>query len=533
MERSQERLETLRVLVEHLPGRESDMNLLKEVRQLFHWCAGSGGVYGFEQVTKCGLSGEEICDQALAQGHLMPAEQQRLLSLVNRIYALIESDEGQSISSPQSNEEIKNKTVLLLVDSSQSSLHQFMRELQEKGVQVQSALTCSSAKEAIMKRLPDALVISLPLPDGNGYELAALVRSAPGGERPPIIFLSKQAGFLDRVAAIRSGADGFFEHPVDEAEILAKIDHLLERDRPEKFKILSVEDDPDQAEFIKLSLESAGYQVESIQDPTKFEEIFLKYEPDLVLLDVVLGPMTGFEIAKYIRQNDRYATLPVVFLTTENALDMHIRSARIGGDDHLIKPIPPQLLAAAVAGRLEKARTLRRLIDRDGLSGCLSYGPFMQRASEIAKPDSHRFSLTLLLADVDSMRVINERLGYAVGDKVIAALGKLLSRSFRNVSLIGRVAGDRFAVVLENLDDQQVEKLAGELVQEFNQIQQYSPSGPFRSAITVSYESYSNKMNLKSWMNAAEALLKAGKENGGNQVRSSSSSDVDWSKMRR
>lgn len=536
LERSQERLETLRVLIEHLATRQKDMNLLQEVRQLFHWCAGSGGVYGFERVTRCGLQGEQICDRLLRDGQaLTPSDLQQLNQLVAFIYHSIENDEiaqpsgiaAQGMTATQ-----RDEKVLLIVDSNQASMHSFTRELQNRGVRIDTALTCSAAKASIMKRLPDSLVISLPLPDGNGYELASLVRSAPGGERPPIIFLGQQAGFLDKVAAIRSGADGFFEQPIDENEILHKIEHLLERDRPEKYKILSVEDDPDQAEYIKLTLESAGYNVVSLQDPTKFEETFLKFEPDLVLLDVVLGPISGFELAQYIRQNDRYAALPVVFLTTENALDMHIRSARIGGDDHLIKPVAPQLLAAAVAGRLEKARTLKKLIDRDGLTGCMNFGSFMDRATEFAKPDSHRFSLTILLIDVDSMHIINDRFGYAVGDKVIGALGRLLSKSLRNAALSGRLNGDRFAVILEDLDDHQVERLAQQLLTDFASIQQYSPQGQFRSTISISFNSYNNKMDLKAWMRTTEKLLREAKDNGGNQVRSGSTS-ADWSSMPR
>lgn len=531
LERSQERLETLRVLIEHLEKRQDDMNLLREVRQLFHWCAGSGGVYGFETVTKCGLQGEEICDRLLRDTKPISVEDSKmLLSLVTRICDSIEQDE-QSPPAPaakiapaaatttETNKHERDKEFVLLVESKQDSNYKFSTELQNRGVKIQSADSCAAAKELIMKRLPDTLVINLPLPDGNGYELAALVRSCPGGERPPIIFISQQAGFLDKVAAIRSGADGFYEHPIDENEILGHIEHLMERDRPEKYKILSVEDDPDQAEFIKLTLDSAGYNVVSLQDPTKFEETFLKCDPDLVLLDIMLGAMTGFELAQYIRQKDRYAALPIVFLTTENALEMHIKTARIGGDEHLIKPIAPQLLAAAVAGRLEKARTLKRLIDKDGLSGALNYGSFMERATAIAKPHAHRFPMTMLLLDIDSMHIINDRFGYAVGDKVIGTLGKLLIKSLRNASLSGRVAGDRFAIILENLNESQIESLAQQLVQDFGNVQQYSPNGPFRSTLSVASAPYRNQMDLKTWMAEAEKLLLEAKENGGNQVR--------------
>jgi diguanylate cyclase (GGDEF)-like protein len=537
LERSQERLEALRVLIEHLATRQEDMHLLGDVRQLFHWCAGSGGVYGFEQVTRYGLQGEEICDHLLHDSlPVTPADANKLLALVSLINTCLENEEDAPPVAPVPAADLdsapKEKKVLLYVESNQVSLHKFTRELQDRGVKIETALTCSAARQSIMNRLPDSLVISLPLADGSGYELASLVRSSPGGERPPIIFLSQQAGFLDKVAAIKSGADGFYEHPIDENEILAKIEHLLERDRPEKYKILSVEDDPDQAEFIKLTLDSAGYNVISLQDPTRFEETFLKCDPDLVLLDIVLGPsMSGFELAQYIRQQDRYAALPIVFLTTENALDMHIRSARIGGDDHLIKPIAPQLLAAAVAGRLEKARTLKKLIDRDGLTSCLNFGPFMDRASALARPDSHRFSLTMMLLDVDSMHIINDRFGYAVGDKVIVALGRLISNSLRNASLSGRIAGDRFAVILENLDDVQVERLSQQLLTDFAKIQQFAPPGPFHSTMSIAFAAYNNNQNVRSWLSEAERLLAEAKDNGGNQVRSVFSSDR--SEMRR
>ena len=527
LERSQERLEALRVLIEHLTSRPENMNIVGDIRQLFHWCAGSGGVYGFEEVTRLGLQGEAICDRLLRDRlPVTPADSNKLLELVFLICTGLENGDSSSrpVQAPVESESYARESkILLLVESNQSSLQKYTRELQNRGMKIETALTCSAAKDFIMKCLPDSLVINLPLPDGNGYELASLVRSAPGGERTPVVFISQQAGFLDNVSAIRSGADCYYEHPVDENEILAKIEHLLERDRPEKYKILSVEDDPDQAEFIKLTLESAGYNVVSLQDPCKFEEAFLKCDPDLVLLDIVLGPsMSGFDLAQYIRQKDRYAALPVVVLSTENALDMHIKSARIGGDDHLVKPISPQLLAAAVAGRLEKARTLKKLIDRDGLTGCLSFGPFMDRAILLAKPDSHRFSLTLALIDVDSMHIINDRFGYAVGDKVIGALGRLLCTSLRNASLLGRIGGDRFAVILENLEDSQVEKLAQQLLADFREIQQFAPSGPFRSTLSIAFAGYGNEMNMAAWRGKAEKLLAQAKDNGGNQVRSSS-----------
>jgi CheY-like chemotaxis protein len=123
-----------------------------------------------------------------------------------------------------------------------------------------------------------------------------------------------------------------------------------------QFKILSVEDDLEQAHFIKSTLESAGYKVLHIADPSEFEQSLISFAPDLVLLDIMLGDdISGHDLARAVRRNDTFNKLPIVFLTTQNQVKMHLESARAGGDEHLIKPISPQLLISAIAGRLQQA----------------------------------------------------------------------------------------------------------------------------------------------------------------------------------
>lgn len=522
--RSVERIAGLALLIESLAQKPTEQ-LLRDIRQQFHWFAGSGGIYGFENVTRLGLQGEELCDKLIRENKSPAASDcKQLLTLVHAMKSYIggvqpEEEPTQAPSPhPKEHRQPATEPYFLIVEPNPIPLHSFLRELEEKGLKIETVRSVASGRARIMDHMPEAMMIAVPLADGTGYELSELVRSLPGGERPPVIVVSQQGGFLDKVQAIRSGVDAFFEHPLDDAAVSKKLKHLLDRDKPEMYKILSVEDDPDQAAFIKLTLESAGYSVVSLQDPTKFEETFLRFEPDLVLLDVMLGAMTGFELAQYIRQQDRYAALPVVFLTTENALEMHVKSARIGGDDHLLKPIAPQLLAAAVAGRLEKARVLKKLIERDVLSGCLTHSSFMDQASDVILPDSHRFSLTLLMLDIDSLHVINDRFGYAAGDKVIAAIGPALHKAFRNCPLIGRISGDRFAVVLENLDEMQVERLARQVIDDFCGVQHFARGADFRATISGAFVSHQTSMDMRGWVAEAEALLKKAKEQGGRQL---------------
>ena len=74
-------------------------------------------------------------------------------------------------------------------------------------------------------------------------------------------------------------------------------------------------------------------------------------------MDILLPGISGYDLVRYLRQDERHATLPVLFLTTEGQLQSRIERARVGGDDHLVKPVvPPALLLSAVAARIERAR---------------------------------------------------------------------------------------------------------------------------------------------------------------------------------
>jgi diguanylate cyclase (GGDEF)-like protein len=406
----------------------------------------------------------------------------------------------------------------IFADSNVGNLAPVKAALEERGIMVEGVATASEAKGLFSERLPDIFIVGAPLIDNNGYELVEYLRGLEAGHKPIVIVLAQQAAFLDKVYAIRSGADAFFEYPSELNDLLDKINALIDRDKNENYKILSVEDDPDMANFIKLTLQSAGYTVLHISDAKTFEEHFLSFEPDLVMLDVLLGEMTGFEIAKYIRQNDRFATLPIVFLTTQNKLHQHIRSAIAGGDEHLIKPVAPQLLIATVASRLERARSLKRLIDRDGLTRCLNFGSFMERAQKLAVPDGYRSAPAMMMIDVDNMKKINEKMGFAAGDRIISNIANMLLKGFRNTDLIARFGNDQFAIVLEHLNPQQLQSLSSQVLGAISGTPQLVKGRSVSVTCSGGVAILEQGMTVQSWLDAAQDSLRKAKDAGGNRA---------------
>ncbi|MBX3136364.1 response regulator, partial [Candidatus Obscuribacterales bacterium] len=469
LKRSTERLAEILEILDGLFSNPSDAELIRRLSRNFHWLAGSGSMYGFQEVSQLGAEGEQYCE-SLLRGDVVqqPADVQKLKALISELSSIFSRGDGETTplsAAPASNEEpltrppaynedVSDKPVILIIDEDQNNLAALTQMCDENGMAVRSSRNIAQAMSELSRSMPDGLILEIPLPDGDAYELVEKVRAMPQGEEPAIIIVSKQTGFLDKVRSIHCGADAHFEKPVDMKSMLRRLRYLLDKKRQEPPRILSVEDDPDQAAFIRAFLESAGYQVRTCTDPKHFDSYMSQFQPDLVLLDVMLPGMTGYELARYIRQDERHATLPVLFLTTQGQLDARIESARAGGDDHLVKPVPPALLLNSVSSRLERSRFLKTLLHKDGLTNLLNHTAFMEQGGAVvAQQRRQKGPVALIILDVDYFKSINERHGYPGGDKVLVALSLLLRRRLRQSDIIGRISGDEFAIIAESLDE--------------------------------------------------------------------------------
>lgn len=524
MKRSSERLGHIVELIGGLQPRSPDADVIRQLGRHFHWLAGSGSMYGFQNVSTLGLEGEQYCESLLRAGNMqnVTLDVDKLKTILNQLAAEFA---GSDDKPPETTNLTAYKPAgsgrseVLVIDEDQNDLAMLSKLVEDNAMSVRSARNVSGALNELLKRMPEGLIIEIPLPDGDAYELVEQIRAMQGGDEPAIIIVSKQTGFLDKVRSIHCGADAHFEKPVDMKAMFRRIRYLIEKKRQETPRILSVEDDPDQAAFIRAFLESAGYQVRTCTDPKHFDSYMSAFQPDLVLLDVMLPGMTGYELARYIRQDERHATLPILFLTTQGQLDARIESARSGGDDHLVKPVPPALLLSSVSSRLERSRFLKTLLHRDGLTNLLNHTSFMEQAQMvIAQQKRHAGFTALILLDVDYFRSINERHGYPGGDKVLVALSLLLRKRLRQSDIIGRYGGDEFGIIAEGLDEREAVSLASRLISDFASIQHstLSHSGFYATSSAGVAMLDARSMDLEKWLAAAQKALQSAKTAGRN-----------------
>ena len=212
----------------------------------------------------------------------------------------------------------------------------------------------------------------------------------------------------------------------------------------------------------------------------------------------------------------------MLFLTTQNQLEAHIESAKAGADDHLVKPIAPALLLSAAASRLERARFLKNLLHRDGLTRLLTHSAFMEQAQSIAaqcKRQPSRMAV-LILIDIDRFTGINEKYGYAVGDKLLISLSAILRQRLRTSDVVGRIGGEELAIIVEDLEEYDAVNLAQRLLQDFAAVPHRAADGSeFHATFSAGVAVLDSKvMDVERWKRHAEQALRAAKNNGRNCV---------------
>ncbi|HKF44751.1 MAG TPA: diguanylate cyclase [Thermoanaerobaculia bacterium] len=516
-----ERFDRIESLLEELSAGPSNRRALRDLMIQFHGFAGSGSTYGFPRVTTLGFEGERLCEALLKAN--APVEERDMARCRDLLESLkSEVLEGAAEAGPTRDVEVRMPPFDILVVDPQAEARLAIERLAlAEGMSVRAAATRAEALEKLSQRMPDGAIVEARLPDGPGSGLVEEIRSFPEGERLAILMLGEPSGFINRVDAIHCGADGYFDKPLEGKALLRRLTNLLERGRTDPPRVLSVEDDADQAAYIRAVLESAGYSVRTCREPRHLAADLSTFRPDLVLLDIELPEADGFALARYIRQQEAYAALPVLFLTTRGHLDSQIESMRAGGDDYLVKPVAPGLLLSAVASRIERARFVRSLLERDGLTRLLTHTAFLERGREIAegRRQGSTRPAALILMDLDGFKSLNDRYGHPAGDGVLCSLASLLRRRLRQSDVLGRLGGDEFAAIVENIGEKQAVRLMERIREEFGTIEQASAGEPrFYATFSAGVAVLEPGQDINRWRERADSALYDAKSEGRNRV---------------
>jgi diguanylate cyclase (GGDEF)-like protein len=211
--------------------------------------------------------------------------------------------------------------------------------------------------------------------------------------------------------------------------------------------ILVVDDDPDIARFVEVNLRSAGYDVAVAGDGEEALERAGDLRPDLVLLDVMMPRIDGFEVAQRLRKNPQTANTSIIMLTAKALSADKVTGLQSGADDYIIKPFDPIELLARVKGTLRRAKEMRNLSPLTGLPGNIRI------QEEIERQVREGYSFAVLYCDLDNFKAYNDQKGFVRGDRLIQSTARIIQDAVVEADgaggFVGHVGGDDFVAVVE------------------------------------------------------------------------------------
>jgi len=427
------------------------------------------------------------CDDYISK----PINTRTFLASINERLAPVEEASAPPAAEPPTTVTGPGRSKILVVDDDPMNVKLISAILSKDDYAIVTAYGGEDALRMTRAENPDLILLDVMMPVMDGYQVTREVKGDPATAGIPIIMVTALNGTEDKVRGLESGADEFLTKPVNRAELLARVksmlrlkqyrDQLMLRTRSEQVfahpaapapalktvahrqKVLLVEDNAKDQRLLSGQLAEQPYDVVVAADGEAALQHALAGGIDLLLLDIFLPGIDGFDVCQQLKASTATRDIQVVLITCLNDLDGKIKGMEIGADDYLIKPVDGRELTARIKALLAKKSYLDQLHSHyeqalssaisDGLTGLYNHAYFKKFLGlELKRSLRQKYPTSLLMLDLDNFKSLNDRFGHPAGDRVLQDMARIIKDSVREVDLAARYGGEEFAVVLPYAD---------------------------------------------------------------------------------
>jgi diguanylate cyclase (GGDEF)-like protein len=450
--------------------RNSNTDSLKSVHALAHTIHGTAGTLGFQEVSD--IAGEiDIKIKRFLDGAL-PGEEdwdeifkafRRAETVPDRLSLVISVEPHTS-----------NIASVLVVDSDESSMAEISALGHSRCIDIKPAFNRKQALDWAASGRMDGVILDLASCMGKGHIVECIdrLRRIPEMQNTPIALMSEDCSVDNRVAAAHAGATHFLQKPLLGDELADIVQQFVVARAESNHRVLVVDDDEPFREHIAAILREEGFFVATLSQPKRIFEKAEAVNPDIILLDVMMPDISGFDVCRMLRSAAVWKDVPILFLTAESAPKARLECFRAGGDDYIEKPVLKEELLARIGVRLERTRLYKDRADKDALTSLLSRRAFIEMFKiRIAEGLRYDRPVSLCLLDIDRFKHVNDTYGHLAGDRVLAGLGKLLESRFRATDVRGRWGGEEFTVVFYGEDRSTAAMILTRVLEEFSRME--------------------------------------------------------------
>lgn len=247
---------------------------------------------------------------------------------------------------------------------------------------------------------------------------------------------------------------------------------------PASVRILVVDDHPDNVEIINARLSSRGFVIETASNGEEALHVVRENPPHLILLDVMMPIMDGYEVCRRIKQDDSLPYIPIILVTARDSTQDKVEGLDAGADDYLTKPINFPELEARVRSMLRIKRLqdeldqknrelelankrLRKLSITDGLTDLFNHRHIHELLhEEFERTRRSGEPLAVAMLDLDRFKLVNDTFGHPTGDVILYETARILRETAREIDMVGRYGGEEFVVILPGTDEEAAAQFA-------------------------------------------------------------------------
>lgn len=335
-------------------------NLNSELRisaqQEAHTLAGSLGTFGFEEGSKLARKIEKLLKDNQVLGDI------EIAKINSFVQALVK--ELEQPPHPQANKSINTQdesSLLLIIDKDTNVIEQIAQESTNRNLKFTVATNLDVARSKIYQEHPHIILLDPSISKDWADSLGLLVELKRCKPAVPVIVLTKETDFSNRLLVARSGVYKFLQKPILPSLVIDTVSQVLHQADFAEAKILAVDDDPKILALLQTLLSPWGIKVYTLSDPKCFWETFKTTKPDLLILDVEMPEANGIELCQVVRNDPDWSDLPILFLTVHTDADVVNQVFSVGADDFVSKPIVGPELVTRIINRLERIKLRRRM----------------------------------------------------------------------------------------------------------------------------------------------------------------------------
>jgi len=288
-----------------------------------------------------------------------------------------------------------------------------------------------------------------------------------------------------------------------------------------KAKVLVVEDNKSNVDMLLGLLKD--YDVMVALDGETALDLLARETPDVILLDIVLPGIDGFEVCRRIKDREDRSTIPILFITTQTEEASIIQAFDIGGNDYVTKPFRSKELLARVHTQVEYRRAmgrLRTLAVTDALTGLPNRRAFFADGRRLLNEAQARARpLAALRLEIDNLKQINDQYGHACGDEVLMRVADCLLDQIDIHGLCARLGGAEFALLVALPRERQAATLAEHLRRYLAAVVIETTGGPLSVTVSIGVSPLTAECDsLEALLAQASDRLEAAKRAGRNRV---------------